>query len=123
MPSEPRKTVLAVDDDRMNLRVLNGILSAEFDLLTAKTGEGALARAREAAPDIVLLDLMLPDMSGFDVLRELKGSPETRGIPVVVVSGGAGGDREGEAERLGAAGFVAKPFDGGALIEYIKAML
>ena len=89
-----RKTILAVDDERSNLLVINRILSSQYNVLFAKTGMEALAKAREEAPDLILLDVMLPDINGYDVLRELKGNRETCEIPVIIVSAGGAAEME-----------------------------
>ena len=115
-----RRTILAADDERSNLAVLNGILSPEYTVLTAKTGGEALSRARTDSPDLILLDIILPDMNGFDVLLELKTDFETRDIPVIIVSGMDGGEDENKGLILGAAGYIKKPVACGELLEKVS---
>jgi len=110
MDAIKKRTVLAVDDERANLLVLNRILGADYNVITAKTGGDALRRAGEEMPDLILLDVVMPDMSGFDVLRELKKRRETQSIPVIVITGLAGEKDERTGMELGAAGYIVKPF-------------
>ena len=79
--------VLVVDDILSNVKLLEAKLTAEyFDVVTAFNGLECLAKVGEAAPDIVLLDVMMPGMDGFEVCRRLKEDPLTRHIPVVLVT-------------------------------------
>ena len=116
-----RYTILAADDERSNLLVLFRILSSEFTLLTAKTGGDAIERACGEMPDLIILDIVMPDMCGFDVLRELKRNPHTREIPVILVSGNDGGEYKSEGLRLGAADYITKPFSADILLASVKA--
>lgn len=101
--------VLVVDDEK-DSRVLMAHYLEEFGcrVIRAKTGEEGLAAAREHHPDLITLDLMMPGMSGWEVLKELKADPEVRQIPVVVVSIVA---NEGRGRLLGAVDLVTKPFE------------
>ena len=86
-PSQ-RKTVLLVEDSKLQRLTSERTLSKEgYAVLTAATGEVALQLARERVPDLILLDMLLPDMGGECVLRKLKGDPATMRIPVLVLSG------------------------------------
>jgi two-component system phosphate regulon response regulator PhoB len=122
--SERPPRILVVEDVPVMLAVLRMRLEAEgFQVITARDGVEALEQAREALPDLMLLDLMLPRLSGERVCQELKGDARTRGLPVIVVSA-----RVGEAERLralaaGADTFVSKPYDVNALVREIRARL
>ena len=82
-------------------------------------GDGALHMAREMKPDAILLDILLPDRNGFDVLKDLKSSGDTKDIPVIVVSGL---DDSNTAFELGAAEYIRKPFDMVALLENVRAL-
>ena len=76
-------TILAVDDDEFNLKLLRHLLAAEGHAVrTAASGEDALCSVAEQLPDLVLLDVMMPGMSGFEVLRQLKADARTRSIPI-----------------------------------------
>lgn len=103
------KTLLVVDDEPVNLGVLRSILANDYRLLFARDGERALLLAREQHPDLILLDIMMPGMSGYDVCHELKSNPSTQGIPIIFVT--ALSDNEDEARGLnaGAVDYLTKP--------------
>lgn len=104
--------VLTVDDDLNTLRMLSAFLAPDgYEITEATEGRAALALVSEELPDVILLDLNLRDMSGFDVLQRLKGDEWTRLVPVVVVT--ADGDRERRlrAVEFGAEDFLTKPVD------------
>ena len=123
MPESPPR-ILVVEDVPVVLAALRMRLEAEgFEVITARDGVEALDQARTQQPDLMLLDLMLPRLSGERVCQELRGDPRIRAIPVVVVSA-----RIGEAERLralaaGADAFVCKPYDPADLVGEIRARL
>jgi signal transduction histidine kinase/CheY-like chemotaxis protein len=125
-PAEPTrrpvdKTVLIVDDEANIRRFLRHILELEgYDVLEAASGREALTRASRHLPGLILLDLRLPDMTGFETLSELKRQPETRNIPVVVLS--IIQDPE-LGFRLGASDFLTKPIDRDRLVERIAKLL
>ncbi|MCA1702402.1 MAG: response regulator, partial [Actinobacteria bacterium] len=107
------RTVLYIEDNLSNLKLIEHLLGRRGDvrLLTAMQAKLGLELARDHAPDVILLDLHLPDMSGEEALRELRHDPLTRGIPVVVVSADA---TPGQIERLlddGADAYLTKPLD------------
>ena len=106
-------SILMIDDNSANVRLLERVLAGlpNVALTAAHSGLAGLEATRKGAPDLVLLDLTLPDMSGTEVLTRLKRSATTRGIPVVVVSADACPERRAENLRLGAADFLTKPLD------------
>lgn len=111
----PRRgaVVLYVEDNRSNLDLVQRILARrpEVSLLVAMQGQPGLELARTQAPDLILLDLHLPDLPGEEVLRRLRETPQTRSIPVVVISADA---IPAQVERLLAAGaqaYLTKPLD------------
>ena len=116
--------ILVVEDVPVMLEVLRMRLEAEgYAVVTARDGVEALEKAREHHPDLVLLDLMLPRLSGERVCRELRSDPRTRAVPIIVVSA-----RVGETERLralaaGADAFLAKPYDVAQLTGEIRTRL
>ena len=102
--------VLIVDDDARNRKLARDVLrGAGFGTLEASNGEDAIALAREQLPDVVLMDIRLPDLDGTEALRCLKSDPATARIPVVALTGIAGA-REAFLEA-GFAGTIEKPFD------------
>ena len=123
MPENPPR-ILVVEDVPLGLAVLRLRLEAEgFAVLTARDGVEALDQARDGHPDLMVLDLMLPRLSGERVCQELRADPRTQSMPIVVVSA-----RVHEAERLralasGADAFIAKPYDMARLVEEIHTRL
>src|SRR5687767_12287401 len=115
--------ILVVDDIDSNVRLLEAKLSAEYyEVLTASDGPTALAIAASEKPDIVLLDVMMPGMDGFQVCRRLKDDPETRHIPVVLVTALDGrGDRISGLEA-GADEFLTKPIDDVMLFARVRSL-
>lgn len=103
--------ILIVDDERSNLDVLSHILKADYTIYLAKSGEAALKRATEVIPDLILLDVIMPDMGGFDVLARLKESGATRNIPVIFTTGLAKPEDEEKGFLLGAVDYITKPFN------------
>jgi two-component system cell cycle response regulator len=115
--------ILVVDDIEANVRLLEAKLSAEYyEVLTASDGPTALAMAAAEKPDILLLDVMMPGMDGFEVCRRLKEDPETRHIPVVLVTA-----LDGRADRVtgleaGADEFLTKPIDDVLLFARVRSL-
>ncbi len=116
-PRPVPKRILIVEDNELNMKLLRDILEAHGYLIIA-TGEGGqgLALAREHRPDLILMDLQLPDISGLDAVRQLKDHPETRGIPIVAVTAFAMVGDERKALMGGCDAYVAKPI---ALREFL----
>jgi putative two-component system response regulator len=104
-----RATVLVVDDEAANLQVMRRILQPDYSLMFAKDGRQALELAERHAPDLILLDVMMPGLSGYEVCRQLKCKPACAGIPVIFVSSlDAPGD-EVEGFDVGGVDYIAKP--------------
>jgi two-component system phosphate regulon response regulator PhoB len=117
-------SVLLVDDERDLLSLVDfNLRAAGFETLLATTGEQALTQLRRRVPDLVLLDLMLPDISGTEICRQIKSDPRTRHVPVVMLTAkGEEVDRVVGFE-LGADDYVTKPFSVRELILRLKAVL
>ena len=84
---ETKNSVLIVDDEKSNILVLTRILSREYTIFVAKDGEDAIEVANEYLPDVILLDILMPDMDGYDVITALKSSDKTQHIPVIFITG------------------------------------
>jgi CheY-like chemotaxis protein len=114
-------TVLYVEDNEDNVRLVERILQRRphIDLVVARGGAEGVRVAQRAPPRVVLLDRRLPDMPGTEVLRRLKADGLTAGVPVVVLSGDSAADAAREVLELGAAGYLAKPFDIAELLKMI----
>lgn len=102
--------ILIVDDEKSNLEILSKILQSNHTVYIAKSGETALMRAEKDNPDLILLDIVMPDMDGFEVLSRLKGSDTTRHIPVIFITGLDSVKDEERGFFLGAVDYITKPF-------------
>lgn len=115
--------VLVVDDVPANVRLLHAKLTAEYyDVVCAYDGPEALAAARSASPDLILLDVMMPGMDGFEVCRRLKDDPDTRHVPVVLVTALDGRQDRITGLEAGADEFLTKPVDDVALFARVRAL-
>jgi len=110
MNGRKKFSILVVDDEKSNIDVLNHILKEKYKLFIAKGGESAIKIARENVPDLILLDIIMPDMSGFEVLTQLKKSDLTSGIPVIFITGQDSKEDEIKGLTLGAVDYITKPF-------------
>lgn len=118
------RTILVVDDDPATRELLDLELHASgYSTMFARDARGAIGIARAERPDLILLDVMLPGHDGFTVLEELQASPNDARLPVVVFTGGDADESRARATELGAAGFLAKPFETDDLLGAIDAAL
>jgi putative two-component system response regulator len=108
-PNAPRLTVLVVDDAPANLNLLAGLLNTSYRVKLAPSGPKALELARRAPPDLVLLDVMMPDMDGYEVCRHLKADERTRHVPVIFLTAMQEPENEALGFEVGAADFIHKP--------------
>src|SRR5881394_1861866 len=104
-----RQGLLIVDDDASVVAGLTALLEDDYDVRTANTGRTALQKFGESTPDLVLLDVGLPDMSGLELLKQFKAYEES--VPVIMISGEGATPLVVEAMRNGAESFLQKPFD------------
>ncbi|MDR2580459.1 MAG: response regulator [Fibromonadaceae bacterium] len=102
--------VLIVDDENSNIITLTHILSSEYTIYAAKNGRAAINAAEKYLPDVILLDIVMPEMSGYEVIELLKKNDKTRGISVIFISGLSNADNEEKGLALGAADYIIKPF-------------
>lgn len=101
--------ILAVDDDRLQLEYIRDFL-ADYEIITASNGEEALEKARSSAPDLVLMDVMMPVMDGIEATKTLKRDPATTGIPVIILTARGGDESLTEGLDAGADDYIEKPF-------------
>jgi two-component system cell cycle response regulator DivK len=109
-PPPPAPRILIVEDNELNLKLLRDVLEVHgYATVSAREGGAAVALARDNPPDLILMDLQLPDISGFDAVRQLKEDATTRSIPIVAVTAFAMAGDERKALMSGCDGYVAKP--------------
>jgi len=105
------KKILVVDDEKMNIISLAHFLKPQYEIIVAVDGASALEAAEKHLPDIILLDIIMPDMNGFDVLVKLKDSAATMNIPVIFITGLNSAADEEKGLSLGAVDYITKPFN------------
>ena len=120
---EKRPVVLAVDDTPENLDVVKGLLTPEFIVKAAVNGMMALKIVEKQSPDLILLDIRMPGMDGFEVCRKLKENDASAAIPVIFLTGESDAASEADAVAAGAAGYITKPIDPAALLASINQCL
>ncbi len=109
--TNPRASILAIDDTPANLLTLGAALGADFDLQIATSGAAGLALAHALAPDLILLDVMMPEMDGYETCRRLKDDPQLRGIPVIFLTALQECESESFGLSLGAVDYITKPLN------------
>jgi len=107
---EKKNSLLIVDDETSNIMVLTHILAADYTVYTVKDGRTAVKVAEKQLPDVILLDIIMPDMDGYEVIAELKKSDRTKNIPVIFITGLSNVEDEERGLSLGAADYITKPF-------------
>lgn len=115
-------TVLVVDDEPANIDLVKGILPEEFKVKAALKGEIALKLLSKQVPDLVLLDLVMPGLSGFETLQQIRLLPNGHEIPVVIISGNASDSDLDKGKELGAIAHLMKPIDPNQLLTIIKSL-
>jgi putative two-component system response regulator len=118
------KAILIVDDVSASIDLLKEMLCSEFKVKAALKGGKALSIAqKEPHPDLILLDVVMPEMDGYEVCRQLKANPQTANIPVIFVTGNDSQDEINKGMALGAAGYLIKPVRADRLNELIEKVL
>jgi two-component system cell cycle response regulator DivK len=117
------KTILYVEDNEFNRKIVRHLLArTTYRLIEAFDGEAGVATAREARPDLVIMDIQLPKLSGLEATRQLSAAPETQGIPVIVITSFALAGDEQKARDAGAAAYLAKPYSPRELLGMIRGL-
>ena len=111
MNEDVKHTILIVDDEAVNIRALSQVLLPEYTVYMARDGQTAIETAEDVTPDLILLDVIMPDMSGYEVITELKNCDRTMEIPVIFITGLSGVEDEEKGFLLGAVDYITKPFN------------
>jgi two-component system, cell cycle response regulator len=123
-PMDHIDEILIVDDELFNLKLLRAILSTgPYHTSTASNGEEALKKVGEDAPDLILLDVMMPGMDGYEVTKRLKNDPDTRDIPIILVTALDGAENKIRGLEAGADEFLNKPVDKAEILARVKSLL
>jgi len=116
--------ILVVEDQEDNRRIMRDLLtSAGYEMIEALTGESGVERADADRPDLILMDIQLPGLDGYEATRRIKANPDLRRIPVIAVTSYALSGDEQKAQDAGCDGYVAKPFSPRALLATIRTFL
>lgn len=123
MQTPDRRRVLVVEDERELRDSLAALLSKHFEVCSAANGHEALEMARQQSPHIILMDLRMPEMNGFEACMRLRESEQTKDVPVLILSGQDEVHSRIQAFKLGADDFIAKPFEIGEILVRIESKL
>lgn len=117
------KKILLVEDNEFNRKIVRDLLARQpYDLLEAHDGEAGVAAARRDKPDVIVMDVQLPKLSGLDATRAIRAEPETATIPIIVVTSFALSGDEKKAMDAGASAYLAKPYSPRQLLDTIRRM-
>jgi two-component system cell cycle response regulator DivK len=115
------RRILVVEDQEDNRRILRDLLTnAGYEIIEAENGEEALAAAARERPDLILMDIQLPLLDGYEATRRIKADPGLRAIPIIVVTSYALSGDEGKARAAGCDAYVTKPYSPRALLAKIR---
>ena len=118
------KTILYVEDNEMNRKIVRDLLkSTTYKLVEAFDGEAGVAKALEIRPDLILMDIQLPKMSGLDATRKLRAEPATAATPIVTITSFALSGDDQKAKEAGATAYLAKPYSPFDLLTLIRKIL
>jgi two-component system cell cycle response regulator DivK len=117
------KRILHIEDNPFNRKIVRDLLArTSYQLAEASDGMQGLELARAAPPDLVLMDIQLPRMSGLEVTRELRADPRTARVPIIVITSFALSGDEQKAKEAGASGYVTKPYSPRDLLDVIRRL-
>jgi two-component system, cell cycle response regulator DivK len=114
------KRILLVEDEEDNMQILRDLLTTEYDIVEVENGEQALAAVAKQQPDLILMDIQLPVMDGYEATRRIKADPALRSIPIIAITSYAMGEDEQRARAAGCDDFVAKPYSPRVLLAKIR---
>ena len=118
------KTILNVEDNEFNRKIVRQLLArTTYRLREAVDGEAGMAAARESPPDLILMDIQLPKISGLEATRQLKSDPRTAAVPIIVITSFALSGDEQKARDAGATAYLAKPYSPRELLAKIREIV
>ena len=118
-----QKRILLVEDNEFNRKIVRDLLARQpYDLLEAHDGEAGVAAARRDRPDVIVMDVQLPKLSGLDATRAIRADPDTAKIPIIVVTSFALSGDDKKAMDAGASAYLAKPYSPRQLLDTIRKM-
>ncbi|MGB0682019.1 MAG: response regulator [Magnetovibrionaceae bacterium] len=118
------KTILIVEDNELNMKLFNDLLQAHgYETVQTKDGRAALQLARDHRPDLILMDIQLPEISGLEVTKMLKADDDLKGIPVIAVTAFAMKGDEEKIREGGCEGYIAKPISVPTFLETVNKFL
>ena len=118
------KKILLVEDNEFNRKIVRNLLAKQpYELMEAHDGEAGVAAARRDRPDVIVMDVQLPKLSGLDATRALRAEPETANIPIIVVTSFALSGDDKKAMDAGASAYLAKPYSPRQLLDTIRRMV
>ena len=118
-----RKLILIIDDSATTLKSAGDVLKSHYELAMASSGEKGIAYLKDHDPDLILLDVIMPGMDGFETIRKIKSMKGKSGIPVIFLTGDLAIESESLGFKLGAVDYITKPFDGDAMLYRIEKIL
>jgi DNA-binding response OmpR family regulator len=120
---QEKSKILAVDDNSINLAIIEELLGSQYNLKTVSTGIEALKMAQEFRPDLIILDIMLHDMNGYEVCQQIRESSSLRHTKIIMISAKAMESDRLKGYQIGADDYLTKPFDGDELLAKVCAHL
>ena len=124
MNSSKKQVILCVDDDRQNLELLEALLSPlGYEIRFSESGKDALSRVQAEIPDLILLDVMMPRLSGFEVLEQLRSQERTQYVPVLLLTALNAAEDKARGLKAGCDDFITKPCDRSELIARVRSLL
>lgn len=121
--TDPAGKILIIDDEAINLKLLGNLLSKEYSISIVNNGREGLELARSIRPDLILLDVIMPEMDGYEVCERLKKDPNTSGIPVIFITLAGEASQETKGFQTGAVDYIVKPFSTEAVRARVRTHL
>ncbi len=120
---QEKSKILAVDDNSINLAVIEELLGSQYNLMTVSTGIDALKMAQEFRPDLIILDIMIPGMNGYEVCQQIRKNPSLRHTKIIMISAKAMTSDRLKGYQVGTDDYLTKPFDEEELLAKVCAHL